>query len=119
MKTVSGSAPQPHSTAGDDPARGVETQRHGPATPSVVDCGVYVDGHRRPGGYSPEAAWAHVHERGEGFVWIGLHEPDTHQMHEVAEIFGLHRLAVEEPYTLINDRKSNATTTPCHSSSRR
>ena len=29
-------------------------------------------------------------------MWIGLHEPDDHQMQAVAEVFGLHPLAVED-----------------------
>ena len=33
---------------------------------------------------------------GSGFVWIGLHEPDEHQMQVVADVFGLHPLAVED-----------------------
>jgi magnesium transporter len=37
-----------------------------------------------------------VAEGRNAFVWIGLHEPDEHQMHSVAEIFGLHPLAVED-----------------------
>jgi magnesium transporter len=32
----------------------------------------------------------------EAFAWIGLHEPDEHQMQEVASVFGLHPLAVED-----------------------
>ncbi len=32
----------------------------------------------------------------KAFVWIGLHEPDEHQMQAVAEVFGLHPLAVED-----------------------
>ena len=93
---MSGPPPRPHSTAGDSLTRRAETQLHGPGTPSLVDCGVYVDGHRLPGAYRPEAAWAKVRELGEGFAWIGLHEPDTQQMWEVAEIFGLHRLVVKD-----------------------
>jgi magnesium transporter len=61
-----------------------------------VDCGVYVDGHRLPGTHSLVAAHAKVRELGEGFVWVGLHEPDADQMREVAEVFGLHRLAAED-----------------------
>jgi magnesium transporter len=34
-------------------------------------------------------------EGGE-FVSVGLHEPDKAEMARVAEIFGLHRLAVED-----------------------
>ena len=35
-------------------------------------------------------------DRDEGFVWIGLHEPDEEQIKGIAEIFGLHELAVED-----------------------
>jgi magnesium transporter len=31
-----------------------------------------------------------------GFVWVGLHEPDEKEMQEVATLFGLHELAVED-----------------------
>ena len=66
----------------------------------MVDCGVYVEGQRLPGKYTHAAAQAKVREvcadGREAFVWIGLHEPDEHQMHAVAEVFGLHPLAVED-----------------------
>jgi magnesium transporter len=66
----------------------------------MVDCGVYADGVRLPGVYNPAAAVAEVREMaavGRGaFVWIGLHEPDEHQMQDVADTFGLHELAVED-----------------------
>ena len=32
----------------------------------------------------------------EAFVWVGLHEPDEAQMQDVADVFGLHPLAVED-----------------------
>jgi len=32
----------------------------------------------------------------EAFVWIGLHEPDETEMQNVADVFGLHPLAVED-----------------------
>lgn len=66
----------------------------------LVDCGVYVDGHRLPGRYGYADALEKV--RGieltghEAFVWIGLHEPDVEHMQEVADVFGLHPLAVED-----------------------
>ncbi len=66
----------------------------------MVDCGVYCDGTRLPGKYTHAAALAKVHEieseGGEAFVWVGLHEPDEHQMTAVADVFGLHELAVED-----------------------
>ena len=36
---------------------------------------------------------------GEGFVWIGLHEPTEEQITAIAETFGLHELAVEDAVT--------------------
>ncbi|GAB7152096.1 magnesium/cobalt transporter CorA [Mycobacterium riyadhense] len=75
---------------------------------ALVDCGVYVDGHRLPGKYAYAEALAKVREVESApldameqagpcsFVWIGLHEPDERQMQEVADVFGLHPLAVED-----------------------
>jgi magnesium transporter len=62
----------------------------------VVDCAVYVDGARLPGRFTHDRALAEVRRRGEGFVWIGLHEPDEEQLEGIAEVFGLHELAVED-----------------------
>ena len=71
-----------------------------PVLPALVDCGVYADGKRLPGGSSPGDAVAEVGEieaAGQSaFVWIGLHEPDEQQMQDVAAAFGLHELAVED-----------------------
>ncbi len=66
------------------------------STTSVVDCGVYVDGERLAGTWSHSEAVAEVRRRGNGFVWVGLHEPDSHQINGIAETFGLHELAVED-----------------------
>src|SRR6478672_2321477 len=73
---------------------------HVPVARAMVDCGVYLDGHRLPGKYTHAAALNKVHdlerEGKEAFVWIGLHEPDEHQMQAVADVFCLHELAVED-----------------------
>ena len=51
---------------------------------------------------APRGRWTHrdaiaeVRRREEGFVWIGLHEPDAEQITDIAEVFGLHPLAVED-----------------------
>lgn len=63
---------------------------------AVVDCAVYAGG-RRQGGRIPlshavSAAAAHD----DGFVWIGLYEPDAGCLQEVANAFSLHPLAVED-----------------------
>ncbi|WP_109524587.1 magnesium and cobalt transport protein CorA [Nocardia aurea] len=67
-----------------------------PTARAVVDCAVYVEGLRLPGRFTHAQALAAVRERGAGFVWIGLHDPDTEQMNEIAETFALHPLAVED-----------------------
>jgi magnesium transporter len=73
---------------------------HVPVARAMVDCGVYADGQRLPGKYTHAAALDKVRELerdgSEAFVWIGLYEPDEHQMKTVADVFGLHELAVED-----------------------
>jgi magnesium transporter len=73
---------------------------HVPVSRALVDCGVYVDGQRLPGKYTHAAALEKAREMERAgqaaFVWVGLHEPDERQMHSVAEVFGLHELAVED-----------------------
>lgn len=73
---------------------------HVPVARAMVDCGIYCEGVRLPGKYTHAAALNKVHElEREGkdaFVWIGLHEPDEHQMQAVADVFGMHELAVED-----------------------
>lgn len=73
---------------------------HVPVARAMVDCGVYSGGDRLPGKYTHAAALNKVRElqaAGEkAFVWIGLHEPDEFQMQSVADVFGLHELAVED-----------------------
>jgi magnesium transporter len=61
----------------------------------IVDCALYVDGHRREGKLPLGGALAAAEKSG-GFVWIGLHEPDTAELSGLAEEFGLHPLAVED-----------------------
>ena len=67
-----------------------------PMSAYVVDCAVYVDGKRVEGRWAHDAAIEEVRRRGEGFVWIGLHEPSDEQINGIAETFGLHELAVED-----------------------
>jgi len=73
---------------------------HVPVARAMVDCGVYCDGTRLPGKYTHAGAVDKVRELQsagkKAFVWIGLHEPDEFQMQSVADVFGLHELAVED-----------------------
>jgi magnesium transporter len=67
-----------------------------PISAYVVDCAVYADGERLPGRWTHERALAEVRGRDDAFVWIGLHEPDQEQITGIADVFGLHELAVED-----------------------
>jgi magnesium transporter len=62
----------------------------------IIDCAHYKDGSRQNEGPLPidEAARRCYEE--DGFVWIGLHDPDDEELLEVAERFDLPPLAVED-----------------------
>jgi len=66
----------------------------------IVDCALYRDGQRSEGIHSGGAQhWRELREMVDAdgdFVWIGMFEPDAEEIHEVAEVFGLHPLAVED-----------------------
>ncbi|MCA2212623.1 magnesium/cobalt transporter CorA [Jidongwangia harbinensis] len=79
--------------AADGPA---DQRRDGDRLSAVVDCGVYVDGKREPGDFTPETAFREACARDNAFVWLGLHEPSLDEMTAVARTYGLHELAVED-----------------------
>jgi magnesium transporter len=60
----------------------------------VVDCGIYVGGHRTEP-VDPHDALAEATARG-GFVWLGLYAPTEDELGAIAERYGLHPLAVED-----------------------
>ena len=64
-------------------------------TGTLIDCGVYVDGLRQPGRCEPGVI-DEVRRDGEGFVWLGVHDPSEAELAELAERFDLHPLAVED-----------------------
>ena len=78
------------------PARPVQHPPH----EALVDCAIYVEGHRLPGTFTHAAALNKVRQiesLGQAaFVWVGLREPNLAEMEEVADVFGLHPLAVED-----------------------
>ncbi|WP_405888040.1 magnesium/cobalt transporter CorA [Streptomyces sp. NBC_01136] len=71
-----------------------------PLGSAVVNCVIYRDGIRQEAEPSVEESVArvrkHGHGKGHGFVWLGLHEPTKTEFARVAELFGLHPLAVED-----------------------
>ena len=64
----------------------------------IVDSALYRDGVRVPVDCSKEdLATIRDEATGDGdFVWVGIHEPDQHELSKVAEVFSLHPLAVED-----------------------
>ncbi len=63
---------------------------------AVVDCGLYVEGKREPGEFTPDEALRQAGERDNAFVWLGLHQPTLDEMTGIAQSYGLHELAVED-----------------------
>ena len=61
---------------------------------TVIDWGLYVEGARRTE-VAFDAAWG-LARSGEGFLWVGVHEPNMRQLTQVGDIFGLHPLAIED-----------------------
>ncbi|MEU5364471.1 magnesium and cobalt transport protein CorA [Streptomyces sp. NPDC005925] len=67
-----------------------------PLGSSVVNCVTYQDGCRVSMGGDLVEAVRQVRKSGEGFVWMGLHEPTNQEFAGIADLFDLHPLAVED-----------------------
>jgi magnesium transporter len=81
---------------GDGRAEPQPDRTAAPVAHAIVDCAVYVDGHRLPGKFTHESALAEVRRRGRGFAWVGLFAPDEDQMDAIARVYGVHALAAED-----------------------
>jgi magnesium transporter len=64
----------------------------------IVDAALYRGGERVPlEGSVDDLPAIRQQLRGDGdFVWVGLHEPDQAELDQLAEVFGLHELAIED-----------------------
>lgn len=65
----------------------------------IVDCGLYVNGMRRGGRVAYADAYEEAKSTPDAFVWLGMHEPNAKQMSDVAQVFGLDSLAVDDAVT--------------------
>jgi magnesium transporter len=63
---------------------------------AIVDCGLYVGGTREPGHWHYPEALEAARRRPDSFVWLGLHEPDAEEFADIASVFDLHELPVED-----------------------
>jgi magnesium transporter len=84
-----------------DPAPEVSMEPEGPThsgqtDESVMDSALYEGGQRIASPASISEAAEMLHGRPEAMAWIGLFQPPAAQLTSVAEIFGLHELALED-----------------------
>lgn len=63
--------------------------------PSVINC-IWYDAHGKPRPIALDAISETLREEAQGFVWIGLYEPDDVVLAKVQQEFGLHDLAIED-----------------------
>src|SRR4051794_25906555 len=63
---------------------------------AIVNCALYAEGAREPGDWDFRAALGAARRRTNAFVWVGLHEPADDEIAEIANVYGLHELAVED-----------------------
>ncbi|UUN28484.1 magnesium and cobalt transport protein CorA [Streptomyces sp. FIT100] len=81
-----------------------------PLGSAVVNCVGYADGARQAGHCPAEEALRRVRKENSqnpgsnSFVWIGLHEPTHEEFASLAELFGLHRLTVEDAVGVTHHR---------------
>jgi magnesium transporter len=61
----------------------------------IVDCALYRQGTRVEGHPDPREMRTKATEDGD-FVWVGMHQPSEEEIAEVASVFDLHPLAVED-----------------------
>ncbi len=62
----------------------------------IVDCALYRDGQRQNEGPMALEQAAELCLEDQGFVWLGMFEPDEDELTDVQDKFGLHDLAVED-----------------------
>jgi len=62
----------------------------------IVNCALYTDGRRTANIQLKNAG--DILKQTEGFVWIGLHEPQEETLQLVQQEFGLHDLAIEDAH---------------------
>lgn len=75
-----------------DPVIGAEPVP--PLLESAVDWALYRNGVRQSSAGFDAACRAA--REGDGFVWLGLHEPTTAQLNQLGDVFDLHPLALED-----------------------
>jgi magnesium transporter len=62
----------------------------------IVDCALYEDGRRQNAAPLDLDRAAEISAETDGFIWLGLYEPEPEELADVQRRFGLHELAVED-----------------------
>jgi magnesium transporter len=96
--------PNPASTPderAERPRRQPEAAAGAPVDPRAVDealtdCAVYDQGERKGGTLPLSQAIDRAHDTDDGFVWIGLHDPEPAAVEALGRQFSLHPLVVED-----------------------
>jgi len=63
---------------------------------AIVNCALYIDGVRRPGDWAYPDALTEARRTRNGFVWLGLKEPTVAELVDIADVFDLHELSIED-----------------------
>ncbi|WP_026912512.1 magnesium and cobalt transport protein CorA [Patulibacter minatonensis] len=63
---------------------------------ALTDCAVYDNGERKGGTVPFTEAMDRAHRSRDGFVWIGLHDPEPAAVEAIGAQFGLHPLQIED-----------------------
>ncbi|EGD40440.1 magnesium/cobalt transporter CorA [Nocardioides sp. WG-D5] len=63
---------------------------------SMIDSAVYVGGDRVDSPSTLADTYRSLHEHDDAMAWIGLYQPNQHELASLADEFGLHELAVED-----------------------
>ena len=67
-----------------------------PLGSSVVNCVTYREGVRQSPARDLVESVERIRKSDDGFVWLGLHEPTEDEFADIADLFDLHPLAVED-----------------------
>jgi magnesium transporter len=78
------------------PSDGLSTMDAQAIDEALTDCAVYDHGRREGGRVPLTEALDRAHRASDGFVWIGLHNPEPAAVEAVGAQFGLHPLVVED-----------------------
>jgi magnesium transporter len=97
VRTIPLARPVSRPAAHAVPLRAASADSDGTLLEAAIDWALYVDGVRQDVAGFDVAC--HLARAGQGFIWLGLHQPTSAQLAQLGEVFGLHELALEDAAT--------------------